>query len=74
MTTQVHDKDTTQSFIGYHKKAVPTAFGTCPCQMLAHQPSDEDVCWKCDAIVADLTNLEREKQSEGGMAKEKKEW
>ena len=64
MTTQVYNKDTTQSFIGYHKNAIPTDFGTCPYQLLAHQPSDSEICWKYDVIVADLTNLETEKQSE----------
>ena len=64
MTTQFYNKDTTQSFIGYHKNAIPTDFGTCPYQLLAHQPSDSEICWKYNVIVADLTNLETEKQSE----------
>ena len=62
MTTQVYNNDTTQSFIGYHKNTVPTAFGTYPYQILAHQPSDAENCWKYNVIVADLTNLETEKQ------------
>ena len=72
MTTQVYDNDTMQSFIGYHKKSVPTAFGTYPYQMLAHQPSDEDVCWKYDVIVADLTNLETEKHKSNDPSNTKK--
>ena len=59
-TTQVHDKDPTEGFIGYFDQNVQTEFDNYPYQMLAHQPSDAECTWKCDVIVADSTNLETE--------------
>ena len=58
MTTQVYDYDTKESSIAHYDKCNPTSFSSCPYQILAHQPSDEDDCWKYDVIVIDPTKLD----------------